>query len=96
MWSGNRSLDVRVRHRLAARWRMASPATASIFVPLRCRSASSWTAHVAVGRALQVVEFQRGTRSECCHFISIWRELADLACFSIAKLEREVHDGKGI
>ena len=44
----------------------------------------------------RLLSFREGTRSERCHFISVWGELADHAYFSIAKLEREVHDGKGM
>lgn len=48
------------------------------------------------GVPCRLLSFREGVGSERCHLISVWRELADLACFSIAKLEREVHDGKGI
>lgn len=66
------------------------------FIPVCCRSASSWTGQLRLGEPCRLLSFREGTGSECCHLIFVWRELADLACFSIAKLEREVHDGKGI
>ena len=63
------------------------------FVPLRCRSASSWTGNGRLGKPCRYRQLREETGSECCH-VPFWGT-REPCRFSTREVRMDVYDWQG-
>lgn len=77
---------------VAALWPVASD-VCHAFVPLSCRSSSSWTGNGRLGEPCSYRQLREGTRSKHCHF-PFWGTYEPCR-FSTREVRMDVYDWQG-